>query len=385
MAESTKDIHREEDSYGNYTPGIQALFKSLHVAFIILAILIVGMLVWFITFEGSFTVKQQESVLVFQFGKFYKQYDEGWHWMLPQPVNQIVRIPTTSQSLVVSTFQPAQKADMMKDPEGNPLPTPKTPLKPGVDGYLISGDANIMHAEMQINYRIENPTKYYLNCLCPKDPAKADEEMINAKTGEKLGTRGPQTMLKAILENAVLKVTASEKIYDALYINLPGYRNKIEKTFEKMVAEMDIGIAIENVTFSTTAPPASTLSAFQEVTKSQQENSTAIKKAEAYMEKEKNDAIAKSAELIAQAQTYKKRIVSEVKSEKTYFEEILKEYKQNPETVLVTLYNKALSEAMTQVNGKYILNARDKGQQEVRIKINPAPRNYKKQEGKGNN
>ena len=36
-------------------------------------------------------------------------------------------------------------------------------LRNGVDGYLVSGDKHIFHAEWVISYRVTDAAKYYLN------------------------------------------------------------------------------------------------------------------------------------------------------------------------------------------------------------------------------
>ena len=75
---------------------------------------------------------------------------------------------------------------------------------------------------------------------------------------------------------------------------------------------------------------------------------------------------------MAEAEAYKKRTVAEVMADQKYFSEILKQYKLNPGTVLVTLFSNCLADSVSSAKDKYILNSSANGKaQEVRLKINP--------------
>ena len=80
-------------------------------------------------------------------------------------------------------------------------------------------------------------------------------------------------------------------------------------------------------------------------------------------------------ELLAEAETYRKQIVAEVKSQSIYFTSIHEAYKASPDTVLMALYNQTLADVLENQDGKYILGTADGNRaKQVRIKINPEPR-----------
>ncbi|MBR4885476.1 MAG: hypothetical protein IKZ33_09210, partial [Lentisphaeria bacterium] len=73
--------------------GIELLTKVLKSVFVILAVVIIALLIWFLTCGGSFIVDSTtESVIVLKFGKFHGEYKEGWHWFPPYPITKIIRI-----------------------------------------------------------------------------------------------------------------------------------------------------------------------------------------------------------------------------------------------------------------------------------------------------
>ena len=87
--------------------------------------------------------------------------------------------------------------------------------------------------------------------------------------------------------------------------------------------------------------------------------------------------LARKAEILASAETYKMQVVSEVRAESSYFQTINREYAASPETVLMALYTSTLSEVLKSQEGKYILgtSTNGAGQKQVRIKLNPEPKN----------
>jgi regulator of protease activity HflC (stomatin/prohibitin superfamily) len=353
--------------------GMGALVRSLQAAFVVMAVIIVGMIIWFFTFGGYFIVKPQEAVIVLRFGEFAGVYTDDWHWVFPAPVNTWIRVPTSKQKLTSPRFMPEKKLSAFGDtPEGA---QPPAALVPGKDGYLLTADANIIHTEWEVIYEIVNPRKYYFSCLCPEVPAEEDEVFKNSSTGEIYGVRGPRTLLKTVLENTVIKVTATEKVENALYKNFFQYMKAVESQFTKTIADMDIGISVQSVILKSKSPPAKAVRAFQEVIEAEQESSSEQNKARAYETEQKNSAGSESAKILAEAGTYKKRVVSELKAENIYFEKILKECGGSPGAIMLPLFTDAVTEAFAKVGPRFIINASENKRQQLRLKLNPDPLN----------
>ena len=192
MLESDKHNHDEIDNESHFSAGINALTKGLHISFVILSCTIALMIIWYFTFGGYFTVNPQENIIVEHFGKVDNLYKEGWHWTFPYPVSKIVRIPVSKQTITLSTYW--HKADVKAIK--NEAPAGANTLAPGKDGYLLTGDANIIHTEWELIYSIVDPMKYYLKCVCPSDPVRPDEMLYNLETGKIIGTRGPRTLIQ---------------------------------------------------------------------------------------------------------------------------------------------------------------------------------------------
>jgi membrane protease subunit HflK len=354
-----------------YDAGMKALVKALKGAFFLLVVVILGMLIYFVSLGGYFTVTPQESVIVLRFGKYVNTFNDGWHWYFPFPVHRFVHIKTNSQSLNVD-FTP------MEITQGSPeMRARGRELAPGRDRYLITGDDNIIHTSWQLAFEIENPRKYYETVLTPTDPLQPDQ-MIKTPTGENMGTRGPQTLLRALLRDAVVKTSAKNSIVNILYKNKERYQEQVKAYFIKAVNDINIGVKITEVNLGDVSPPLRTKPAFAAVSSAENIKSSMIDKAKAYSINQNNIAIAQKAKIIADANVYKKEIVAEVKADSNYFKKINAEYQKNPGTVLVALYNDKLSSVLSNVEDKYIFNGGNNKHQEIRLKINPEPIRTKK-------
>ncbi|MCP3968094.1 MAG: protease modulator HflK [Lentisphaerae bacterium] len=367
MTNHSHTTPEQHDHYGQFDSGLKSLVKSLQISFIFLVLIIVGMLIYFFSFGGYFTVKKnQEAVIVLRFGKYVDTYVEGWHWFFPYPVNSFVRVKTNQQSVNVD-FTSVKTSAI-------PGMMPNKPLAPGSDKYLLTGDANIVHSRWVLNYRIVSPKTYYFNFFCPPVPNDPDQLFVDKKDGYVLGTRGPRTMLRAMLRDAVIQATSQMEVDDVLTHKQTEYKQLVTSLITKMIDKQKCGIQVVSVELPMIEPPASTKAAFREVTNASNTKSQMIDKAREYQVREQNNVMARTAAIKAEASAYKQEVVSEVKAETIYFEQIFKEYKANPDTVLMVLYNNTLSDVIGAVDQKYILNARkDGGKQEVRIKINPEP------------
>ena len=358
---------------GVFSSGMDMLVKSLKAVFILLSSLILILLIWFFTFSGFFTVRPDTAVIVLQFGEFKELYTDDWHWVFPYPVSKIIEIPTTPQTISSNTYMPANEkliTDRKNNPQGGET------LIPGVDGYLITADACIIHTSWSMTYRINGPKLYYENCLTPELPAEADTVFFDVK-GERIGTRGPKTLLRNVLDNAVLQITSRWKVNDIIFKKTNEYRTEVESLVRKQIADLNIGVSIETVSLAVKSPPPQTIGAFNEVTSAETQAKSEEDKAKAYASKQKALAESESNVLLSEARNYKAKVVAEVEADAKYFSLLLPEYKKNPESVTVALFTQTVSDALSNAKDKFIVNSLASGKQELRLKLNPEPKTDK--------
>ncbi len=367
MSENKSVIAGDFDRTDRYDAGLKSLANSLRAAFFVLLLGIIGTLIYFFSGAGYFSVEPQQAVIVLRFGKVAAAHESGGHWYLPYPVNQFIRIQTSQQLLNVD-FVPAVVSGGEED---------GISLEPGRDTYLLTGDANIVHASWTIAYRVDNAAKYYETLLTPAIPVQngkimPDEEFTDA-VGMK-GTRGPQTFLRNLFRQAVIDVTAESQVGDILYAGQGAYSEKVQQLFTKLVNDANCGIKIDNVGLNRIYPPRKTKAAFDSVTAAGNVRSQLYSEAEAYKVEVENDTKASVAEIIAAAETYKKQLVSGTEAREFYFKEIFAKHKQYGSSVTMALYTAALNEVAAKLDGdKFILGSSGEKKQ-IRFKLNPEPK-----------
>ncbi len=350
---------------GSYDSGLNFLAAALKWAFGFLLTLIVLLLIYFLSWGAYFSVEPQQAVIILRFGKVTECLTSGGHWFFPYPVNRRVTIQTNQQFMTV-TEESAPTLD------GAP---PKS-LTPGRDHYLLTGDANIIHTSWNIAYRVSDPVKFYTRLATAADPvvngvSVADPEVVDADGI--IGTRGPQCWLRNTFKAALLAVTSSSNI-DALLAQGQGaYSEKVEQKFAKLVSDADCGLEILSVTLNRVSPPLRTKNAFSQVTAADNTRDTLRNQARAYAVEVASNTLAQKAEILAAAETYRRQIVAEIRSDSAYFESILSEYRQNPETIALALFHATLGDALGELKGDHFVLGTTPEQKQLRLKLNPEP------------
>lgn len=186
--------------------------------------------------------------------------------------------------------------------------------------------------------------------------------------------------MRNLFRQAVIQVTAGRKVDDILYDKQTEYSDEVSRLFSKLLTDADCGMVVESVSLNRVFPPQKTKAAFDEVAAANNTQSSLYSKAQEYQVQTANDALARQAEILAAAETYRKEAVSTIQAESNYFRSINQEYAVSPKTVLMALYNSTLAEVLqAQEENKFILGTGNSGKR-VWIKLNPEPKTAQKKD-----
>jgi len=358
FGKSPGEMNISPEAAGVMDSGMQALVRSLRFAFLALVVIIIGTIIYFFTLGGYIAVPPQEAVIVLRFGKFYGEYTRGPHWFFPYPVNQFVWIPTAPQTI---------RVEYLAEPLAKNA-KPRSWLDAGLDHYLLTSDTNIIHTAWGFNYIVTEPKTYYERCMTPTDPRNKDD-MFPYGTTPPTG-RGPQTLLKSLFNEAVVSVTAGMSV-DDIITRQGEYRDRVFEQFAQSVIAMDLGIVIDNLNLDRVEPPTQTQAAFLEASSASATSDTYITEANTYAIRTVSGAEGLANQLLADADSYKLQVVSQLRSESIYFNSILTEYEKSGNTVLVALYNEVAGEALAGVRDKYLRGTGNGELKQLRMKLNP--------------
>jgi len=314
--------------------GSQALSEALHSSFAVVKFVMGALLVLFFL-SGIFTVGPQEKAIKLRFGKPQGEGEKlllgsGIHWALPYPIDEVVRIPITEIQIAKSTVGWFPQSPNDEALGGKPQPTPS--LNPEVDGYVLTGDGNIIHAKATLSYRIEDPVR------CVFD--------FTSGTHGGFSLAGVSNAVQNTLNNALVHTAARYKVDDILLRDAFGFQEAVRRRMTALAAARNLGITVEQCVVESVAPGL-LAPAFQAVNNASQNSAKFIAEAQSYQNQVTNQAGATSVALINTAESDRQRLISEINAEAKRFKDLLPVYEANPhffaESRLVEIVGRSLT------------------------------------------
>jgi len=331
--------------------GSQALAEALRSSFAIVKFVMVVLVVIFFG-SGFFQVGTQEKAIILRFGKPVGEGPQallgpGLHWSFPYPIDEVVRIPITEIQKVSSTIgwyavTPEQELS------GN-LPPAGPSLIPGVDGYVITADRNILHVRATLYYQVDNPVRYALKF------ASASNTVQNA------------------LNNALLYTAAHFKVDDVLYYDFAAFQDAVEQRVSTLADQERLGITVKQCTVDK-APPRQLADVFAQVTEARQNQTRVLDDAHTYENGVTNNAGAQAAAIVSEAQSARNRYVQSLQAEAKAFSALLPNYQINPNLFKQQKLLQVMGEALTNADFKAYLPTSANGEPlELRLLLNREP------------
>jgi membrane protease subunit HflK len=326
--------------------GQQALGDALAVSFRALRAVMLALLAGYLL-SGLFIVHQDERAFTLVFGHVegdaaHRLKGPGLHWTWPKPIAEVVRLKTERvATLTTTSFWP--KEDPLAKDAGAPGPT----LKPGADGYTLTGDANLLHSRWAVRYTLSDPETFAF------------------------GWRDAAQVLHDEFDRAILATSAQLPVDQALRTNVEGFRSTVEQTLRTRCDALRLGVRVQGVDILGLTPPRQVAEAFNAVVESEQERSRRISEARAYATRQTSEARGQAARTLAEGASAKNKIVSQAKADADYFRKIAAEYAKNPDVILKTLRQDAVRRTLEKVEQKFVVHRDASGQQEIRVMVSP--------------
>ena len=141
--------------------------NALRTSFLALKFVLFGMVVLYLGSGGYFTLPPGSQAVIVQFGKI-KGLDSdtgpilqpGPHWAWPWPVSDRIIEDTAKPRTLTLSFMfyvPEEHRGRKIEELANFAPSV---LTPGQDGYLLTGEQEIVHLECAIKYRVDDLVAY---------------------------------------------------------------------------------------------------------------------------------------------------------------------------------------------------------------------------------
>ena len=241
---------REEDARAVRAASLEAANQSLGDALGLTYRLLQGVMVIMVilfALSGFQQVNESELGLRVRFGEIVGEpLQPGPVLSLPRGFGEIVKVSTAQvQQQLARDFMPGgYNPGRPVDQQGQG----RNRLTPGTDGYLMTADSKILHAQAAFSYRRTEP-RAYATSLHPD----AEEGLVKA-------------MVQRAMLHAFAQSTADELLTlgsgDAVGGSL---KRRVERVVQRQIDEADYGLTMDSVTISNITPPLRLRRDFQNV------------------------------------------------------------------------------------------------------------------------
>ena len=298
--------------------------------FKITPVLIGILVIWLLT--GIYVVGPDEVGVVRTFGEFTRVTQSGLNWKFPSPietantpkVTEVKRIEFGFRSLKNGQYRTVEKESLM-----------------------LTGDENIVDAEMIVQYKIKDPVKYLFNIV------------------------EPELTVREAAEASLRTVVGRNKIDETLTTGKFTIQEETKEQVQSILDKYESGIHIVAVQLQDVSPPKEVIGAFKDVASAKEDKNRMINQAEGY----RNDVIPKArgeAEaMIRDAEGFKESRIKRAEGDATKFTTILKEYKKAKSITEKRLYLETMEKVLPGID-KIIVPDKESGNMLNLLNLNPS-------------
>lgn len=340
----------------------QALADALRSSFAIVKVILIALVLVFLG-SGFFVVEPQYKAVVLRFGKPTGGADgellgPGFHWAFPAPIDEVVMIPVSQVQSINSTI--GWYATTATQEATRTEPPPRDSLNPATEGYLLTADANIIHARGTLRYRIAEPGLRY-----------------------EFGFVSASNLVQNAFNNALVYAAARYTVDDALTRDVTGFREQVRARFEQLAAAEGLGITVEQIDNMQVLPPRILAPAFAAVLEAGVKSGQALNDARKYEAETTNAAWSGAAMRVNAADNAGVRLTNSIAAEALRFRDNLVDYRGNPELFRRRFQADALGRVLGNAEYKWILpDPIDGGSRELLLQLSRDPEKPKTVEAK---
>ncbi|MFP4175746.1 MAG: SPFH domain-containing protein [Candidatus Brocadiia bacterium] len=370
--EQNNEEHREESEEGTPEPvGHRALSDALRLSFgavkVAMAILIVLYLL-----QGFFFVDSDEVKIKLRFGRpvqmslgqgrgkgYVADSRSGWHYAWPW--EEVVTVPLSERSIdLTETFSPP---DIASGPSGE-----QEGLNPKTDSYLLTGDVNIIYLQLRARYRARSDEQGALDYAFRTKPRGDGSD----------GAPPPEQVLRRIITTATLETVASWGVLDVRRktreIEAPSGEGtvtiqlfeQIEQNVRQRLAEYEensgftTGVELRSIErIEDPEVPRTVRPAFDRYMEAESEKQRMIDEARREANRITANAEGEYAENLAQARSYKKRLISMGEADSTMLKNLTRVYRESPEKASILRewhYQRMIEDLLRETAGSFVLH-----------------------------
>jgi len=300
-------------------PQFPSLGGGLPVSLVLAAALLVALIAGLA--RGVYTVGPESVGVVQRFGKFIGTVGPGLRFKLPFGIDTVTVLPVKRQLKMEFGF--GTPGAMQRDQFSGDAKA---------ESDMVTGDLNAAHVEWVVQYEISDPEQYLFN------------------------HREPGPTLRDFSESVMREVIGDRTIDEVLTIGRQGIENEAITNLQQLVAELHMGLRVQQVQLKNVYPPRPVQQAFEEVNRAQQEREQMINQAQGEYNKVVPRASGEAQRMESEAEGYAVRRVNEAEGDVARFRALLTEYEKAPDVTRRRLYLETMRQLLPRLGGTIVLD-----------------------------
>ena len=284
----------------------------------ILPIFGIGLILWL--FTGVYTVGPDEVGVVQRFGKYDRTVQSGLNYHMPFPIETVKTPKVTEVKRIEVGFRTVGK---------NQYRTVER------ESLMLTGDENIVDAELIVQYKIKEPINYLFNFI------------------------GPELTLREASEASLRTVIGRHNIDEALTSGKLMIQEETKELLQIILDKYGTGVQVVAVQLQDVSPPKQVIDAFKDVASAKEDKNRMINEAEGY----RNDVIPKARgeaqAMIREAEGFRESRIKRAEGDVAKFKAILKEYSKAKDVTRERLYLEAMEEILPGLEKYIVPNGED--------------------------
>lgn len=284
--------------------------------------LIIPVIVLLWGLSGIYIVRPDEQGVVRRFGKAVKVTEPGPNYHLPIPIEKVDKVKVKQVRRMEIGFRTIG--------QGTPARYKFIPE----ESLMLTGDEQIVDAQITVQYQISDPLKFLFNV-------------------RELET--PQGALMDAAEVALRQVVGQRPIDDVLIGEKLQIEIDTKELLQRIIDRYEGGINVKEVKLQTVRPPQEVAAAFSDVVSAKEDKDRLIKEAEGYREDILPKARGRAASIVREAEAYKEERIKRAEGDAARFLAVLKEYKEAKEVTRKRLYLETMEKILPGIR-KFIVD-----------------------------
>ena len=281
---------------------------------------IVGIALIFWLFTGVYTVGPDEVGVVQRFGKYDRIVQSGLNYHMPFPIETVKTPKVTEVKRIEVGFRTIGK---------NQYRTVER------ESLMLTGDENIVDAELIVQYKIKEPINYLFNFI------------------------GPELTLLEASEASLRTVVGRHNIDEALTSGKLMIQEETKELLQSILDKYGTGVQVVAVQLQDVSPPKQVIDAFKDVASAKEDKNRMINEAEGY----RNDVIPKARgeaqAMIREAEGFRESRIKRAEGDVAKFKAILKEYSKAKDVTRERLYLEAMEGILPGLEKYIVPNGED--------------------------